>query len=219
MAMDMSDQQALFSRRRLLQMGASAAVLSALSVKPRSLHGEPAQEQAQAVLQAQASVFAGPSNADFDAIVTLDVGTTVSVAGLYGDFAQVTFDTGAGPQTGYLPAAALDQMPDGVPQLSAGDVPWVLLFQHVLSQPLLFESHSDDYTGQVLFGTAFDNHADTQVDVTLQVQLGDGDIQNTLTGTGVPVASEQKTGLSVVRVPGRSSLPVAANGKMGSCGG
>jgi endo-1,4-beta-xylanase len=115
------------TRRRLLGTGAAGLLLGALSPVGGRSQGAAAQAAPQAAVQRDEQVYAGPGDAEFDVIATLAAGAAVAVTGLYGDFTQVSFDAGAGPQTGYLPSAALTLVPDGVPQLSADEVPWVPL--------------------------------------------------------------------------------------------
>jgi endo-1,4-beta-xylanase len=92
-----------------------------------------------------AVLYAGPGNAEFDAVAYLKTGTAVTPLAAYGDFIQVVATVDGQASSGYIWKEALDSLPAGLSVLAVDQVPWALLYQPQCS-PGLYDSAQDAVT-------------------------------------------------------------------------
>ena len=104
-----------------------------------------------------AALYDGPGNTDFSILADLPAGTKVVPLGTYGDFVEVSVDQSGAAETGYVWQDALESLPSGVAELTAGQVPWMPLYLPECS-PGTFDTQTDAVT----YTNSGDGYQDTE---------------------------------------------------------
>lgn len=101
---------------------AVASVPSAETAIP-TLTAIPPTARPHSLLLRDTFLLAGPGNVDFDTIAALKANETVYPMAIYGDFAQVTANSGGRQLSGYIHKSDLGGLAADLPTLNAGAVP------------------------------------------------------------------------------------------------
>jgi endo-1,4-beta-xylanase len=118
------------------------AIASTLTAVPPTLTAAP---RPTTKLTQNATLYAGPGNADFDSIATLGAGETVYPVATFGDFVQGTATVNGQESTGFIWKQALGSLPAGLPELTGDQAPWQPLYQPKCS-PGAFDAAQDVVT-------------------------------------------------------------------------
>jgi endo-1,4-beta-xylanase len=118
-------------------------------------------------------VYPGPSNVDYGPGVELPQGTELTPLGRYVDFVKVQWtDEGRVLHEGFVWAALLGELPQGLPELSKYEVPWVEIFTHEGPQTLRSEN-PEEYNHHPT-GAAFVWDEELNIQVAMSIIYADG---------------------------------------------